>query len=200
MALGGPPRPITRRPGSASGRAVPRPATPRGVCTTLTVVIVRAVLPGEQEAVGSLRVSAYESGGFFPPGTGYANTLRGLGFDGHGTVLVATDEEQGGPLLGTVMLEPWHPDSEVARSPEEAEVRALAVAPAAQGRGVGRVLMRAVIDGAAASGAHRLLLSTQPAMRAAQRLYLSLGFARDADRDWAPIPGLTLLGYSFPLC
>lgn len=163
-------------------------------------MIVRTALAGEQEAVGALRVSAYESGGFLNHATGYVDTLRVLGFGGHGTVLVAVDEGEGdSKLLGTVMFEPWHPGSEVAGSREEAEVRALAVAPWAQGLGVARALMSAVIDMAASRGARRLLLSTQPDMEAAQHLYRSLGFTRNPDLDWTPIPDFTLLGFCLPL-
>ena len=41
---------------------------------------------------------------------------------------------------------------QVVRTPDEAEVRALAVAPEAQGRGVGRALLRAVAERANAAG------------------------------------------------
>lgn len=176
-------------------------------------MIVREAVAGEAEAVGALRVDAYLSGGFLSPGTGYAQTLRVLGFGtdqkgsgGHATVLVAADDDTAdgtsaacGKLLGTVMLEPWHAGSEVSRGPGEAEVRAFAVAPWAQGRGVGRALMLAVIDAAAANGAHRLLLSTQPQMKAAQHLYRSLGFVRTPELDWTPVPEITLLGFALPL-
>ncbi|HEX6453344.1 MAG TPA: GNAT family N-acetyltransferase [Trebonia sp.] len=164
------------------------------------------MLPGEAATVGDLRVGAYQAQDHLAGSPGYADTLRTLGLDGHGTILVAADdpgstEELGGTgeLLGTVMLEPWHTDSEVARSADEAEVRALAVAPWAQGRGVGRTLMRSVIDEAAARGAARLLLSTQPGMEAAQHLYRSLGFTRTPELDWTPVPGVTLLGFALPL-
>lgn len=159
-------------------------------------MIVRAAGTDEAEAVGGLRVAAYQAQDLLAASPGYADTLRVLGFDGPGTVFVAADDGPGGKLLGTVMYEPWHPGSEVARSAEEAEVRALAVAPWAQGRGTGRALMRAVIDQAAASGVSRLLLSTQPAMRAAQHLYRSLGFARAPELDWTPVPGVCLLGFA----
>lgn len=169
-------------------------------------MIVRTAFPGEAEAIGALRVDAYEDGGFLPSGTGYADTLRVLGFGGHGhgTVFVAAadgaaDGQAAGTLLGTVMLEPWHAGSEVSRSPDDAEVRAFAVTPRAQGRGVGRALMLAVIDAAAASGARRLLLSTQPRMKSAQHLYHSLGFTRTPGLDWTPTPGVTLLGFALPL-
>lgn len=182
--------------------------------------MVREVLPGETEAVGELRVAAYLTQGLLEAGPGYADSLRRLGFDGRGTVHVAIGDAdadgasgrpraptggtgehagRGGLLLGTVMYDPWHPGSEVARSPDEAEVRALAVAPWAQGRGTGRALMRAVIGQAAASGVSRLLLSTQPAMEAAQHLYRSLGFARAPELDWAPAPAVPLLGFALAI-
>lgn len=159
----------------------------------MVAVIVREVLPGETEAVGELRVAAYRAQGLLAASPGYADSLRRLGFDGRGTVHVAV---RGGQLLGTVMYDPWRPGSEIARSPDEAEVRALAVAPWAQGRGAGRALMRAVIDQAALNGISRLLLSTQPAMEAAQHLYRSLGFTRAPELDWAPVPAVPLLGFA----
>lgn len=162
----------------------------------MTRVIVREALPGEMGAAGALRVAAYQAQGFLAAGSDYADTLRGLGADGHGTVLVAVEDRD---LLGTVMLEPWHADSEVARGADEAEMRAFAVSPAAQRRGIGRALIRAAIAEARARGARRLVLSTQPAMTAAQRLYQEEGFTRLPERDWAPVPGLTLLAYALPL-
>jgi ribosomal protein S18 acetylase RimI-like enzyme len=183
-------------------------------------VIVRVARPGEVEEIGDLRVGAYQAEGLL--NEQYAGTLRALGQDGHGTVFVAVDDNSAdttaddsadttadgsaagsransGKLLGTVMLEPWHAGSEVARSADEAEVRALAVAPWAQGRGTGRALMRAVIGAAAASGARRLLLSTQTGMTTAQRLYRSLGFQRAPELDWQPVPEVPLLGFILPL-
>jgi len=161
-------------------------------------MIVREALAEEMGAVGSLRVEAYRAEDFLAANSPYAATLRSLGCDGHGTVLVAIDSVTG-ELQGTVMLQPWHDGSEVARGPEESEVRALAVAPNAQGQGVGRALMLAVMNEAAASGAKRLLLSTQSGMTAAQALYASLGFTRLPELDWTPVSGVTLLSFGFPL-
>jgi ribosomal protein S18 acetylase RimI-like enzyme len=159
-------------------------------------VIVREALPGEMDAVGALRVEAYRAQDLLAANPGYANTLRALGADGRGTVLVAAEDDR---LVGTVMVESWHPASEVARGPGEAEVRALAVEPSAQGRGVGRTLVRAAIARAAGLGARRLLLSTQPTTTAAQRLYHAEGFTRIPELDWSPSPGLTLLAFGRPL-
>jgi ribosomal protein S18 acetylase RimI-like enzyme len=159
-------------------------------------VIVREALPQEMEAIGALRVRAYQAQGLLAADPPYARVLRSLGADGHGTVLVAAEDRE---ILGTVMLEPWHDGSEVARGGDEAEVRALAVAPSAQRRGVARALMRAAMDLAAMTGAARLLLCTRPEMAAAQALYRSLGFGRLPALDWVPVPGVTLLAFGIPM-
>jgi GNAT superfamily N-acetyltransferase len=160
------------------------------------VVFVRDAFPDEMDVAGELRVAAYQAQNLLAANPAYADTLRALGTAGDGEVLVAVED---GQLLGTVMLKPWHPSCEVARSADEAEIRALAVAPEAQGRGVGGTLLRAVLDRAAARGVRHLVLSTQPAMIAAHRLYLTEGFTRIPDRDWTPVPGLTLLAFGRPL-
>jgi ribosomal protein S18 acetylase RimI-like enzyme len=148
----------------------------------------------EADEVGELRVQAYEELGFLSASSAYADTLRGLGSGGE--VLVAEDA---GKVLGTVMLQPWGPSSEVGRGPDEIEMRAFAVAPAAQGRGVGRALVDAAVRRARAAGHRHLVLSTQPAMRAAQRIYRAAGFERLPDRDWSPVPGLVLIAFGLRL-
>ena len=159
-------------------------------------MIVREVLAGEMDAVGALRVEAYQAENLLADAPSYVEELRSLGTDGHGTVLVAVEDTE---LLGTVMLETWHSGSEVARNAGEVEVRAFAVAPGAQRRGIGRALMRAVIDMARAGGAQRIVLCTQPTLTAAQRLYQAEGFTRIPERDWTPMPGMRLLAYSLAL-
>jgi ribosomal protein S18 acetylase RimI-like enzyme len=155
-------------------------------------VMIRDALPGELAAIGDLRVSAYTAGGFLSDDSHYTETLRGLGRAGDGQVLAAVHGEQ---ILGTVTLQPWPHAGNVVRSPDEAEIRALAVAPSAQGRGVGRALIRAVTDRALGQGVRQLLLCTEPEMVAAQHLYAAAGFRRIPDRDWCPVPGFTLLAY-----
>ena len=155
-------------------------------------VIVRDARPGELAAIGDLRVAAYAARGFLSDGSHYTETLRGLGRDRDGQVFAAVDGEQ---ILGTVMLQRWPDGGHVVRGPEEAEVRALAVAPGAQGRGVGRALLQAVTDRASGQGVRHLVLCTQPEMLAAQHLYEVAGFRRIPERDWCPVPGFTLLAY-----
>jgi ribosomal protein S18 acetylase RimI-like enzyme len=175
-------------------------------------VIIRDARPDEYAAVGELRVTAYQALGLLPEGSGYAATLRrfGLGGDagdsGDCVVLVAADEpadepisqtggETGGGILGTITLEPFGAASELARDETEADIRAFAVDPRAQGRGVGRELLLAVIDRAGKHGVRRLRLCTRPAMRAAQHLYAASGFTRTPDLDFEPMPGVPLHAY-----
>ena len=148
--------------------------------------------------MGELRVSAYRALGLLPEGSGYAHTLRGFGFDGDCTVLVAVDETGDG-ILGTITLEPFDPSSELAKDDAEADVRAFAVAPQAQGKGVGRVLLLAAIERAEKRGLRRLRLCTQPAMRAAQHLYAAAGFSRTPELDFSPVQGLILRAYELDL-
>ena len=166
---------------------------------------VRDARPEEFAAIGDLRVAAYRADGFLSGTSSYEPTLRALGTDGAGEILVAVYDGLGrgggvraSTVLGTVMLMPW-PHGNVVRSPDEAEIRALAVAKDARRLGIGRALVAAVTHRAAECGVHRLLLLTDPGMRAAQRLYAAAGFCRLPDRDWQPGPGPTLLAFGLTL-
>lgn len=159
-------------------------------------MIVREALPGELAVIGDLRVAAYRADGFLPETSGYTATLRALGGDGTDDVLAAVE---GGQILGTVMLQHWPRAGNVVRGPGEAEIRALAVAPHARGRGVGRTLVTAIMERATDRQVRHLLLLTQPDMRAAHHLYNEAGFSRLPDRDWSPEPGEILLAYGLVL-
>jgi GNAT superfamily N-acetyltransferase len=155
----------------------------------VTVIEIRPIEPSEYEAAGDLCVAAYAA--FMDPGHSYVATLRDVKRRAeHARVLVAVD---GGQLLGTVTFVPdGGPLGEIAR-PDETEFRMLAVDPAAQGRGVGLALMQRIIDDSRDRAG--IVCSTQPVMRAAHRVYEKLGFRRDPQRDWSPMPGIDLLAF-----
>jgi ribosomal protein S18 acetylase RimI-like enzyme len=183
--------------------------------------MIREARPDELAAVGDLRVAAYEAGGFLNPE--YAPELRALGTQGDGTVLVAVPEDRPaagpgdgsaagpgdgpgrglangvGPIAGTIMLVTWPLAGELVGGPDEAEIRALAVAPGVQNGGVGTGLLLTALNWAELAGARRVVLSTLAEMRAAHRLYERNGFRRLPDRDWSPRPGIQLLAYSLEL-
>jgi ribosomal protein S18 acetylase RimI-like enzyme len=163
--------------------------------------------------VSAVRVTAYRAGGFLSAESGYEPTLRDLGADGNGHVLIASapagpDDadapEQAGSaahtdhterVVGTIMLQSWPHTGPVVTGPDEAEIRALAVRPDSQGQGIGRELLRRALDRAIGLGVRRLVLCTEPEMRAAHRLYEQAGFVRLPERDWSPAPGVRLLVY-----
>jgi len=159
-------------------------------------VIIREAHPGELAQIGDLRVAAYVADGFLAENSGYTPRLRSLGADGTGTVLVAVLDDE---IAGTVMIQAGSHAAEVVQGPDEAEVRALAVAPRAQGHGIGWALLRAAIDRAAAQGTRHLVLLTRQEMRTAHRLYERAGFQRRPERDWTPQPGIVLIAYGLRL-
>ena len=159
-------------------------------------VQIREARAEEFDRIGELRVAAYRADGFLSEASTYAETLRALGMDGTGEILAAVD---GGRLLGTVMLVTWPHGGEVLRNRGEGEIRALAVASAARGRGIGRALLTAVMQRAAAREVRELLLLTQPEMRAAQHLYTEAGYRRLPDRDYEYAPGHRLFAFGRPL-
>jgi len=163
-------------------------------------MLIRDARPEDFAKLGDIRVDAYVADGFMSPDSEYAPMLRALGSEGLDHVLVAVkDEQNNAEILGTVMLQGWPQGGEVLTGAHEAEIRALAVSPAAQGVGVGRALLRAVIHRAAQEGIQHLVLLTQSDMKAAHHLYETAGFTRLAERDWSPEPGFTLLAYGMKL-
>ncbi|MEU2393075.1 GNAT family N-acetyltransferase [Streptomyces sp. NPDC007369] len=161
---------------------------------------IRTALPAEYERLGEITGQAYTGDGLLDQNEddAYLNVLRDVaGRAADGEVLVAV--RNGEVLGGVTFAPPGSPLADVA-GPQEAEFRMLAVAPEARGTGVGEALVRACIDRARAlDGVTALTLSTQPAMRGAQRIYTRLGFVRTPDLDWSPIPALTLLTYRLEL-
>lgn len=75
----------------------------------------------------------------------------------------------------------------------------LVVDPAARGHGVGTALVTACLERARAAGKTAVVLSTDPRMTDAHRLYGRLGFTRLPERDWSPHEAITLLVYRLRL-
>lgn len=164
-------------------------------------ITIRRIRPEEYTGLGELTARAYLDGGLLDFGEDdpYLEVLRDVAGRAEGAeVYVAVDE--GGALLGGVAFVPdGGPFADIA-GPGEAEFRTLAVAEAARGRGAGEALVRTCVDRARQiPGCVRLVLSTQPTMHAAHRIYDRLGFVRTPDRDWYPIGDLYLLTYALEL-
>lgn len=153
---------------------------------------IREARPEEYEALGELGALAYET---VEPDRAYLVSVRDVrSRAARVPVLVAVDRD--GTLLGSITYVPG-PDAPYADfdGPDDAGFRMLAVAPSAQGRGVGRALVEEVITRARADGRAGLTIFTRPTMEAAHGLYASMGFTRDPSLDWDYEPGEWLWGY-----
>ena len=164
---------------------------------------IRRAQPEEYATVGELTAQAYLGDGLLDFGESdeYLGELRDVAKRAAAAdVLVAV---QGDRVLGGVTFVPTGGAMADIARPGEAEIRMLAVAPEARGRGTGEALVRACVTRArATAGCVRIVLSTQRTMHAAHRIYERLGFTRAPERDWNPIPHLddiTLLTYELTL-
>lgn len=142
-------------------------------------IVVRQARAADGEVVGRLTEQVYRDGGFGDDG--YAVVLRdGATRVREAHVLVA---ELDGRVVGTVTVA--QPGTAYAGFSQagEVEVRMLAVADAVRRRGVADRLMDEAEDHARRAGADAVVLSTEPLMHAAHRLYQRRGYVRTPERD-----------------
>ena len=169
---------------------------------------IRPAGEGEFETISDITVAAYiaearRSGSAELVGTGshfessYVRTLRDVeGRARDAVVLVAVE---GDSVLGAVTYVPGPGPYAEFDDLDAAGIRMLAVAPEAQGRGVGTALVRECLDRARSEGRSRVVLHSTPWMVTAGRIYPRLGFRRAPERDWAPAPEVELVGYVLEL-
>jgi ribosomal protein S18 acetylase RimI-like enzyme len=159
---------------------------------------VRRATVEEHAAVGRLTVDAYEADGQLGGEHGYEAVLADVAARAaDGEVLVAVDPA--GEVVGAVtFVLAGSPYAELSR-PGEAEFRMLAVAPAAQGRGVGEALVRACVERAVSLGRTALVLAARDFSARAHRLYQRLGFVRTPELDFSPAPGVDLVAMRLEL-
>lgn len=161
---------------------------------------IRAARPEDYELLGDLTATAYLDDDLLDlgPDDPYLDVLRDVRRRAeHAEVFVAVDEA-GSVLGGVAFVGGPGPFANIAE-PDEAEFRTLAVAPAGRGRGIGAALVTACLERARALERHRVVLSTQPMMHAAHRLYERFGFVRVPERDWSPVDDTNLLVYVLDL-
>ncbi len=116
-----------------------------------------------------------------------------------GHVLLAMLPHAGGAVVGgMVVVVPWTSPARRLAAPGEAEMHLLAVAAEARGQGVGAALIAGAIARARQEGARRMILWTQPTMRAAHRLYARAGFVAVPGRDFT-VGGRAFSVHELPL-
>ncbi|SIT19508.1 Ribosomal protein S18 acetylase RimI [Thalassolituus maritimus] len=90
--------------------------------------------------------------------------------------IVGVFDESQTALAGIIIVVPPGSSAQRLAQGGEAELHLLAVLPQYRRQGIGRLLVSAGIEKSIEIGCSKLILWTQPAMTAAQRLYESLGF------------------------
>ena len=147
----------------------------------------------DYRAIGDVTVAAYEQ--FLTDAEDfYIEHLRDAASrDRDAELWVAADDT--GEVLGSVTLCPVGSPWREIGTDNEAEFRMLAVAPKAQGSGVGTALMGLVVRRAREDGARAIVLSSLAEMSAAHRIYHRQGFERVPERDWSPVPSVHLIAF-----
>ncbi|MFF2807505.1 GNAT family N-acetyltransferase [Streptomyces sp. NPDC058000] len=161
-------------------------------------ITIRPIRQAEFDTVGELVVEVYLADGLLSGGVDdpYAAVLREVAHRAeHAEVLVASDGADGAVLGAVTFAAAGSPYADLA-GPGEGEFRMLAVRPAGRGRGIGEALVRACLTRARALGLRRMVLSSHQHLFPAHRLYGRLGFARAPERDWDPVPGITLWAFA----
>lgn len=153
-------------------------------------ILIRPARPEEAVALGVLTERVYREGGFSTESYS-RELLDGVTRVRDALVLVALVDEA---LVASVTVaEPGTAYSEISGD-DELEVRMLAVDEAARGQGIADLLMDSIEAHAREVGLAAVVLSTEPEMHTAHRLYERRGYVRCPDRDWH-VDGFDLMVY-----
>ncbi|UKA72260.1 GNAT family N-acetyltransferase [Arthrobacter sp. FW306-06-A] len=166
------------------------------VALPLTVTFRRAV-PADFPEVRRITRDAYIGAGHFPADHPYMSVLEDVEHRAeHAQVWVA--EADGKVAAAVTLTFAGEPYSEIARD-GELEFRMLAVDPAHQGGGVGRAVVRQIVEHARQlPGISAISITSATFMERAHALYRSLDFRRAPERDWY-VPGEDVLLWVFRL-
>ena len=160
-------------------------------------LVFRPATPADYSEVRRITREAYLHAGHFTADHPYMSVLDNVEHRAdHAELWVA--EASGAVVAAVTLTFAGQPYSEIAVE-DELEFRMLAVDPAAQGGGVGRAVVRRIVDHAHAIPAVRAISITSATfMERAHVLYESLGFERVPERDWH-VPGKDVLLWVFRL-
>jgi len=135
---------------------------------------------GEDTALVELLVDVFCGGGY-TANMQAKNAFRPDVLANRGECLVARVH---GEIVGvSFFVASTNPARQIAER-SESEIHLLAVSPKVRRQGIGHALVQECVERARAAGSLRLVLSSQPGMKEAHRLYRRLGFCRNSARDW----------------
>lgn len=160
-------------------------------------VHVREATPEELGEAGRVVAGAYLADGAVAPDDPYLDTLADTAGRAQDSVVLVAVE--GVTVLGTVTWCPRGSSHREISLDDEGEFRSLGVRPDARGRGVGELLVQACLDRARDAGYRAVAICSADWMTSAHRLYAHLGFTRLPERDWTPVPHVSLLAYRLDL-
>ncbi|MBX2802343.1 MAG: GNAT family N-acetyltransferase [Myxococcales bacterium] len=132
------------------------------------------------QQIEALLHHVYVQGGYTPPAVAQ-HAFRAEAVRARGDLIIARTSPT--ELAGMVLLIPPGSSALQIAQGREAEMHLLAVTATHRRRGIGRALVQALLHRARRKDYPCILSTTQPAMVAAQRLYLSAGFQRSPMRD-----------------
>ncbi|MFF2041169.1 GNAT family N-acetyltransferase [Kitasatospora sp. NPDC058170] len=158
--------------------------------------VIRRARTEDLEAAGRITVEAFVGDGYTSPESRYVDLLRDAARRAREAEVLVSVDPADGRVLGCVTFAVGGTEWADIADPHEGEIRMLATAAAARGRGVGEALVRASLARSRELGLAGMAFSTRPEMTAAHRLYERVGFRRTPERDWAPYPGMDLMVYS----
>jgi putative acetyltransferase len=144
--------------------------------------------PQEMESVRQLWSEYWDSLRFPADFQGFAEerrSLPGVYSNPKGRLLLALVQ---GELAGTAALRPLQERA--------CEAKRLYVRPQFRGRGVGRALLKSLVEHARAEGYKEMYADTLESMQSALRLYAQMGFAETAPYSSDPTPGAIYLKLS----
>jgi ribosomal protein S18 acetylase RimI-like enzyme len=158
--------------------------------------VIRAAASKDAEAIAALWTEAYFDEGEGGRDTPYARSDFEETEEIAAHLLVA---ERDGAVVGVVaLLAPDEPSRAVALD-GEAELARLVVSSTARRRGVGRALADRCAELARSEGWPAISLWSRPYQRAGHRLYESLGYKRQPERDSTDETGFSRLVFRLDL-
>lgn len=170
----------------------------------MTELQIRDARPDDREAIQEVTLTSYQQYADVMPPPHWEfyrqSILETLADVSPAEQIIAEYE---GEVVGTALLFPAGavfstPDGDSVTL-DRPEMRLLAVAPAARGRGVGTALVRECIRRAQQAGVAELTLHTTDMMQVAMRMYEGMGFVRAPELDFYPTPEVTVKGYRLSL-